>query len=648
MQARTRKVLSLVLVTFLAAAPVASAQTNRCAFMKIPETQWGPREYRAAPEERSVKGALQTTLTVRYTDPNTTTIGGCGVKLRSYNGQLVGPTLRVRAGDVMNILLDNRLPVETPDEVAEQLAQEYDNAFIETRPHTFNTTNLHTHGLHVSPVGNSDNVLIAVAPQTKFPYEIKVPENHPPGTFWYHAHAHGSTAVQVGSGMAGALIIEDDPAKIPASLAAANKNDKVMVIQTTLYDAQGEIKDITAFFPDPSGGPNPACAKQLPSCTWQSSQRRVTINGQIVPKITMRPGEVQRWRLIDASFRESFNLRLTGHVLNEIALDGLYLGYVDEWGAGYTDTPTKDFPVGQTVELQPGYRSDVLVQASMKPGVYYLVDVPTPATVGPAPPPCPLQATNAAAQKKATAKGRLARNLSAPKEGAAEADKILTAAGATVSGQVRTSLLGVPEDENILAEIHVQGEPVSMKLPTDAEMKPLAPFPGVDLKQQAVGVQVVEFKLGSPYNPPDPDNPNNPINNKTYFQVNGRAFSPTHIRYVSLNNTDMWALTTVGDPPCSPAAGGGIPPLPHVFHIHVNPFQSTRLGPDGQIETVWKDTLLVPPAANLQIFTQYLDYIGQFVMHCHILDHEDLGMMEVVEVVGDRPAATLPTHSGHH
>src|SRR5262249_7142561 len=150
------------------------------------------------------------------------------------------------------LLLDNELPVESPDEVASQVAQEATNAFIDTRPHSFNTTNLHTHGLHVSPVGNSDNVLLAIPPQTKFTYEVKVPPTHPPGTYLYHADAHGSTAIQVGSSMEGALIIEDDPAKLPPALRAADAHEKVMVFQTILYDTTGRADDITAFFPGPN------------------------------------------------------------------------------------------------------------------------------------------------------------------------------------------------------------------------------------------------------------------------------------------------------------------------------------------------------------------------------------------------------------
>ena len=89
----------------------------------------------------------------------------------------------------------------------------------------------------------------------------------------------------------------------------------------------------------------------------------------------------------------------------------------------------------------------------------------------------------------------------------------------------------------------------------------------------------------------------------------------------------------------------GLPPSlppPHVFHIHVNPFQWVRKGPDGTDQLVWKDTLLVQGPAVTNIYTQYRDYIGKFVMHCHILDHEDLGMMEVQEVVNSADGVASP------
>jgi FtsP/CotA-like multicopper oxidase with cupredoxin domain len=70
----------------------------------------------------------------------------------------------------------------------------------------------------------------------------------------------------------------------------------------------------------------------------------------------------------------------------------------------------------------------------------------------------------------------------------------------------------------------------------------------------------------------------------------------------------------------------------HVFHIHVNPFLYQRVGPTGKSEWAWKDTLLMPSGATIDTYSQYLDFAGKFVLHCHILDHEDLGMMATVDV----------------
>src|SRR5260370_904019 len=69
-------------------------------------------------------------------------------------------------------------------------------------------TNLHTHGLHVSPAGNADNIDVCIKPQQEFTFEYTVPADHPSGTFWYHPHRHGSVAYQLSNGLAGALIVE--------------------------------------------------------------------------------------------------------------------------------------------------------------------------------------------------------------------------------------------------------------------------------------------------------------------------------------------------------------------------------------------------------------------------------------------------------
>jgi len=521
-----------------------------CAYKPINVEKYGKQPFQNPPNLRAQNGRLDTAFTVQYTDPKTTQIAGCGVKLRTYDGKLVPPTLRIKQGDVVNLLLKNNLPKESPNEIQAQFDQENQNAYLDTVPASFNTTNMHFHGLHVSPAGNSDNVLLAIAPQSNFPYEVTLPKDHPIGTYWYHAHAHGSTSIQVGSGMAGAIVIEDDPSITPKALLAANANEKIFLLQSILYNQQGELNNITSLFPGPSN-PNPKdCSAPGNKDTWPCSLRRITVNGQIVPVITMKRGEVQRWRLIDTAFRESIAFAVEGHDLHEIALDGNYLGRVDTWKAG------------TAIDLQPGYRSDVLVKASMTPGEYRIIDQPAPSA---------------------------------------------------------KSLRQADEPENLLAILKVTDEIDDMALPTSAEMAALAPFGDLDLSKQAVGVQEVAFKLGQ-------DIPGK----KNYFQVNYRAFNPDHVRQLPLGGIDMWSLTTVGDPAAVP---NGIPPLPHVFHIHVNPFQWQRTGPDGKPQMVWKDTLLVQGPAVSNVYTQYRTYSGKFVMHCHILDHEDLGMMEVEEVV---------------
>jgi len=94
-----------------------------------------------------------------------------------------GPAIYVKPGDTLRVDLINDLDKDDPSCFVNPPA----GLSLPAGVGCFNTTNLHTHGLHVSPAGNSDNVLLNIAPQTKFPYEINIPADHPAGTFWYHA-----------------------------------------------------------------------------------------------------------------------------------------------------------------------------------------------------------------------------------------------------------------------------------------------------------------------------------------------------------------------------------------------------------------------------------------------------------------------------
>jgi len=115
---------------------------------------------------------------------------------------------------------------------------------------------------------------------------------------------------------------------------------------------------------------------------------------------------------------------------------------------------------------------------------------------------------------------------------------------------------------------------------------------------------------------------------KTRFMINDIPFSENNIRKLTLGTASQWQLS-------SDVAS-------HPFHIHVNPFQVTRKNPLGDNEIIWRDTLFVRQGeAPLNIRSRYERYIGKFVIHCHILDHEDQGMMQIVEIVP-------PGGSAHH
>ncbi|MBD2385047.1 multicopper oxidase family protein [Cylindrospermum sp. FACHB-282] len=498
-----------------------ASEPNPCAEKPIDLKTYGGAEFQNPREILSENGVLETPLEVKY---GYNKIAGCSVHLRSYNGELVGPTLRVKPKDLININLINRLPpnpLKTPTKSTDP-----------NTPHDFNTTNFHTHGFHVSPSDDSDNVLKLMPPKAKEEdpdpsYEIKIqlPSKHPAGTYWYHAHKHGSTALQVSSGMGGALIVEGGLDELPE---IKNAQEKIFVFQQISYDTKGEIENYDGF----GVTPVPPDSFNFVS-KWSLSKRQTTINGQIYPTIRMRPGEVQRWRFIHAGISDTIELALQypNHKnipLHEIAVDGITLGKRDSW---------------DELELEPGYRSDVLVQAEKVPGIYHLVDIAT-----------------------------------TPEK----------------------SLRGVGEPGQYLAKVVVEGEPVKMNLPDDSKILAVKQQDAPpDIKDTKIGHKNVEFD---------------------FYKINGEPFNPDDANPISLklNTADEWTLS-------SKAAN-------HPFHIHVNPFQYTRKDPSGNDELIWRDTLLVRQGEPVNIRSRYTLFTGEFVLHCHILDHEDLGMMKFVKI----------------
>jgi FtsP/CotA-like multicopper oxidase with cupredoxin domain len=445
---------------------------------------------------RSANGELRTTLRVRYADKE---IGGYRLSLRSYEGTIPGPTLRVRPGDVLRIRLVNELP-PNPDPAPLDMAL----------PHHFNTTNFHFHGSHVSPAGISDNIFRSMEPGQSYDIEIAIPSDHTRGTYWYHPHHHGSADVQVTGGMAGALIVEGDFDDVPEIAAAA---ERVLLLNEVLFDHRGTIETYDTVWPE-------------------AVPRFLSVNGQREPVIRMRPGEVQRWRIVHAGHEDNLHIALEQHALHAIAFDGIRRSRVEH---------------AESLLMAPGQRADVLVKAG--------------------------------------------------------------AAGAYTLRAIANDQ-GYPSPVGPLATLVVEGEPLPMHLPATLGGAPLAAIRDEEVTNRrriTLSVEQPEFPPAANYQ-------------EFAYLVCGRRFDHDRVdQRIPLGAVEEWTVVNEHD-------------NDHIFHIHTNPFQMVAINGEKLAEPEWRDTVVVPRNASVTFRSRFLDFTGRFVHHCHMLNHEELGMMQVVEV----------------
>src|SRR3989442_7829958 len=224
--------------------------------------------FRARAVGGSHDGVLDLTLTAAR---GAMQVAGRRVIAQVYNGSYLPPTLRVQPGDVVRLRLVNAL-----DE----------------------TTNLHMHGLAVSPLANSDNVFLHVAPGRTQDYEIRIPTAYPPGLYCYHPHPHGRSDEQVRNGMSGALIVEG------------------------LLDPFPELRDLTEhvlLLKDAQVGGGQIVHREIGDDAIR------TVNGMLNPTITLRPGETQLWRIGNVGAALYYDLTLDGPRFSGIALAGHHL-----------------------------------------------------------------------------------------------------------------------------------------------------------------------------------------------------------------------------------------------------------------------------------------------------------------------------------
>jgi FtsP/CotA-like multicopper oxidase with cupredoxin domain len=308
------------------------------------------------------------------------------------------------------------------------------------------------------------------------------------------------------------VIVEGDFAGVPE---IADTVERVLILNEVMFDYLGTIEVYDTLWPE-------------------AAPRFISINGQREPIIRLRPGEVQRWRIVQAAHESNLRLALDDHLLHPIAYDGI---------------PRSRIEGLESLVIAPGQRADVLVQAGT-PGAYEL---------------------------RAIANDQ-----------------------------------GYPSPTGLLAHVVVEGEPVTMSLPATLPESPLAPI----ADDEITGTRTITFSAIEPEVPAA----------ATYQEfadlIDGRRFDPDRVdQTIRLGAVEEW--TVVNDDTSD-----------HVFHIHTNPFQVMAVNDEPVSETLWRDTVIVPRQGSITFRSRFLDFTGKTVLHCHMMNHEELGMMQLIEFIG--------------
>jgi FtsP/CotA-like multicopper oxidase with cupredoxin domain len=275
------------------------------------------------------------------------------------------PNLRVNPGDLVILHLKNNLKDLSPSAPP--------NTHVHTMSHAQSgdlpcssgvmsevSTNLHFHGLTIPPVCHQDDVMkTSLQPgDAPFEYRFRIPDDEPPGLYWYHPHIHGFSKEQLLGGASGALIVEGIE---HVKKAAAGLPERVFI-----------IRDLDLINPNaPPAKSEPVMGKFLVDRDGDATNtgtgfgkpaKDLSINYVPVPypdyppaKIEMRPGERQLWRVLNASAITYLNLSViiqhTSQPLGLIAMDGVPMSHGDVKGDSVDWQTHIGIPPGARVEF---------------------------------------------------------------------------------------------------------------------------------------------------------------------------------------------------------------------------------------------------------------------------------------------------------
>jgi FtsP/CotA-like multicopper oxidase with cupredoxin domain len=482
------------------------------------------------------------------------------------------PNLRVKPGDTVIIHLKNGMTVTAGIEVGHAHSTTI-GACTNGTTMSAVSTNLHFHGLTILPVCHQDDVLkTSLAPGDSFEYRFRIPEDEPPGLYWYHPHIHGFSKQQMLGGASGALIVEGierakkEVAGLPERVFIIRDQDLMNpnsppsksepVVPKFMVDRDGDSTNNGTGFGKP--------AKDL------------SINYVPVPypdyppaSIQMKPGERQLWRILNASAITYLNLQvLFGHspqALGLVAMDGVPIGY------GLESQSAGEAVNWQThVGIPPGARVEFIVQ-------------------GPAEGQTALMVT---------------RTVDTGPGGENDTNRALATIAATANA---------PEPHSKLA----------------ASPQPL-PAPGRKWLGDVAPVRVRRLYFSEKL--ADPNDPASAVE----FYLTEEGQTP---KMFDMNATTPDLVATQGT--VEDWIIENRSRELHAFHIHQLHFVLLEYMGRQVNENFLRDTVNVPyydgrlltyPSIRVRVDFRDPSAVGMFPYHCHLLEHEDKGMMGTILV----------------
>lgn len=406
---------------------------------------------------------------------------GATTDVFAYNGTFPGPTLEANEGD--------RIIVHFRNDLAEP-------------------TTIHWHGIHL-PVSQDGSPFDPVPAGGRRDYTFTIPRGSA-GTYWYHPHLHHRTGYQIAKGLVGAIVVRapDDP--LPKTLT-----ERLLILTDQRFAADGSI-DLPA-------------AHTMPGRIDDENGREgdvLFVNGQVMPTLSIRPNEVQRWRVINASAARVYKLSIKGQSLLHVGSDG-----------GLFEKPVE---VSDLV-LANSERVELLVRGSGAPGS-------------------------------------------------------------------RTTLQSLPYDRYIpqtrpkdwnqardLLAIQTTREAAMAPVTIPATLRRIPPLDTL----RATARRTVTFSQG---------------------MINNRHFDMSRVDFTAkLGATEIWTIENLVG-------------MDHPFHLHGFQFQVIEREGKPEPYRSWKDAVNVPKQRTVRLIVRFDDFPGKWMFHCHILNHEDQGMMGIVEV----------------